>query len=79
MKAVTIEEVEQQLRMLTPNKLAVVAEFVAFVSQRPDPAGGIWAFDGDDEGRALAEAGMGEYLRQLEDYEDRLARGEIRW
>jgi|HubBroStandDraft_6_1064221.scaffolds.fasta_scaffold796399_2 hypothetical protein len=79
MKAITVEEVERQLRVLTPDKLAVVAEFVAFVSQRPGPAGGIWALDDDDEGKALAEAGMGEYLRQLEDYEDRLARGEVQW
>jgi hypothetical protein len=77
MKAVTVEEVERLLRTLTPDKLAVVAEFVAFVSQRP--AGGLWAFEGDEEGAALAEAGMGEYKRQLEDYEDQLARGEIQW
>jgi hypothetical protein len=27
----------------------------------------------------LANAGMGDYLPNLEDYEDRLARGEIQW
>jgi hypothetical protein len=34
-------------------------------------------FLGDGEGDTLSE--LGDYLRQLTDYEDRLARGEIRW
>lgn len=31
------------------------------------------------ESRSLAEAGMGDYARDLDNYEERLARGEIRW
>ena len=32
-----------------------------------------------NESRSLAEAGMDDYARNLDDYEERLARGEIRW
>lgn len=32
-----------------------------------------------NEDIALAEAGMSDYLANLSDYEDRLARGEIHW
>jgi hypothetical protein len=36
MPAVTFEAVEQQLRRLPPDKLAVVAEFVAFLAARSE-------------------------------------------
>jgi len=31
------------------------------------------------ESSALVETGMGEYLQDLEDYEERLARGGVQW
>jgi hypothetical protein len=34
MSAITLESVEQQLRQLPPDKLAVVADFVAFLTTR---------------------------------------------
>jgi hypothetical protein len=33
----------------------------------------------EEEWRYLAEAGMSDYLKNLEDYEEKLARGEIHW
>jgi hypothetical protein len=69
MAAVTVEQIVDDLRELPPEKLAVVHDFVGYLRQRPTAMDEI----------ELAEAGMDDYLSNLEDYEDRLVRGEIRW
>jgi hypothetical protein len=69
----TVEQIVEQLRQLPPEKLAVVGDFVGYLRDRARR--GTFAA----ESAWLAEAGMDDYLAGLEDYEDRLARGEIRW
>ncbi len=68
MAAVTVEQIAEELRQLPPESLAAVRDFVDYLRQKTAPGAA-----------ELAEAGMAEYLSGLEDYEDRLARGEIRW
>jgi hypothetical protein len=70
MAAVTVEQIAEEMRQLPPEKLVEVHDFVGYLRQRAGPR-----FDGVE----LAEIGMADYLAGLEDYEDRLARGEIRW
>jgi hypothetical protein len=74
MTAVTVEQIAEELRHLPAEKLAVVSDFVGYLRQKTSPVGEFSA-----EARLLAEAGMADYLRGLQDYEDRLSRGEIRW
>jgi hypothetical protein len=38
MPSVTLEQVEEQIRKLPPDKLAVLAEFVAFLATRSHPS-----------------------------------------
>ena len=38
MPSVTLEQVEEQIRKLPPDKLAVLAEFVAFLAMRSQPS-----------------------------------------
>lgn len=70
---ITVEQIIEELRRLPPEKLAVVNDFVGYLRDRAGPetfaAESTW----------LAEAGMDDYLARLEDYEERVARGEIRW
>lgn len=68
MPAVTVEQIADELRRLPPEKLAAVSDFVGYLRQQVTA-----------EGTDLAEAGMSDYLANLQDYEERLARGEIRW
>lgn len=58
----------------------------ALASERPaaPPRADDWpedaaGWEAAPEAVALAEEGMADYLNQLQDYEERLARGEIRW
>jgi len=70
---VTVEQIVDELRRLPPEKLAVVNDFVEYSRGRAGPA----TFAA--ESAWLAEAGMDDYLLRSEDYEDRVARAEIRW
>ncbi len=55
-----------------------VSDFIDFLQTRSDIAR--WQmWTQFTEGVGLAEAGMADYLVNLQDYESRLARGEIRW
>ena len=74
MTAVTVEQIAEELRQLPAEKLAVVYDFVGYLRQKA--ASGVTP---ESETAALAEEGMADYLAGLQDYEDRLARGEIRW
>ena len=71
MQPVTIEQNEERLRRLPPDKLAVVFDFVSYLADRQEQSP-----TGEAE---LAAWGMPDYLANLEEYEERLARGEIHW
>lgn len=73
MSAATIEQITDELRDLSPAMLARVRDFVRRLHGKSDskPSNEIHA--------ELAEEGMSDYLTGLQDYEERLARGEIRW
>jgi hypothetical protein len=93
MQAITIPQIEEQLRQLHPDKLAVVLDFVSYLVERQHKAEAKRATltaealsmrdrqgqAEDNEETALAESGMSDYLANLQDYEERLARGEIQW
>jgi hypothetical protein len=51
--------------------LQEVLDFVRFLKEKRQSVA--------TEGLEIAEAGFADYLANLEDYEDRLARGEIQW
>jgi hypothetical protein len=70
MSDISVEQIAEEMRHLPPEKLVEVRDFVGYLRQRIPPL---------VDGVELAEAGMADYLAGLEDYEDRLARGEIRW
>ena len=73
MPAVTIEQIEERLRDLPAEKLEVVFDFVSFLAERQ------WERSPENGAADLAEAGLSDYLANLEDYEERLSRGEIQW
>ena len=55
-----------------------VNDFVDFLLTRSDPAR--WQkWQQFSEAAALAEAGLSDYLSNLQEYEERLARGEVKW
>jgi hypothetical protein len=74
MATVTVEQIAEELRQLPAEKLAVVYDFIGYLRQKI-AAAEVPA----SESTRLAEAGMADYLGGLQDYEDRLAGGEIRW
>jgi len=61
------ERIISKIRSLPEDKLAEIADFIAFLEAKektqPD----------------LAEYGMGDYLNQLSAYEEMLATGKIKW
>jgi hypothetical protein len=73
MAVVTVEQIADELRDLPPPLLAKVHEFVCSLSRNNS----LTSHDPPDI--ELAEEGMGEFLTTLQDYEERLARGEIHW
>lgn len=73
MSAVTLSQISEQLKQLPPEKLPVVLDFVSYLADRYRSGRNSAA---EPE---LAEWGMSEYRTDLEDYENRLARGEIKW
>ncbi|MBM4084312.1 MAG: DUF2281 domain-containing protein [Planctomycetes bacterium] len=70
----TIAKIQQ-----LPEPLAQeVSDFVDFLLTKRDSARWqLWTHF--SETLDLAESDFGDYLKNLEDYENRLARGEIRW
>lgn len=55
-----------------------VQHFVDYLLTHGNPANfEEWKYSA--ETHELAEAGMSDYLSNLEDYEEKLARGEIKW
>ena len=62
-----------------PESLArQVNEFIDSLLRKPNDFPG-QSSDQLSEAQMLAESDIGDYARELADYEDRLARGEIRW
>ncbi len=67
-----------KIRQLPEPLVEEVNDFVDFLLLRQDSAR--WQlWNQFTETLDLTEAGFSDYLPNLEDYEDRLARGEIQW
>jgi hypothetical protein len=67
-----------KLQQMPEAQVQEVQDFVDFLTMRRDVAR--WqAWQQYSETTHLSETGMIDYLAQLEDYEDRLTRGEIQW
>lgn len=66
MPTATIEQIEGRLKQLPPEKLVVVLDFVSYLVERTPKS-------------EAFESGPFDYSAALEDYEERLARGEIKW
>jgi len=72
------EKTISKLRRLPEPFVEEVSDFIDFLEMKRDNTQWqLWQLF--RESLELAEAGMGEYLSNLEDYEERLARGEIKW
>ena len=70
MRIATVVQIENLLDRLSPKRLGSVLDFVSYLLD---------CQEGETAATRLAEAGMTEYSVNLEDYEARLARGEIQW
>ncbi len=67
-----------KIRQLPEPLIQEVSDFVDFLLLRQDSIR--WQlWNQFAEALALSEAGFSDYLSNLEDYENRLARGEIQW
>ncbi len=67
-----------KIRQLPESLIQEVSDFVDFLLLRQDSI--CWQqWNQFAEALALSEAGFSDYLSHLEDYENRLARGEIQW
>ncbi|MBV9851569.1 MAG: hypothetical protein JO250_18020 [Armatimonadetes bacterium] len=67
-----------KIQQMSEPQVREVQDFIDFLMTRGDRAK--WeAWQQFTEGAQLPEAGMSDYLARLEDYEERLARGEVRW
>lgn len=67
-----------KIRQLPESLLQEVSDFVDFLLMRRDSLRWqLWIQFA--EGFGLAESDFSDYLVNLQDYEDRLARGEIKW
>ncbi len=67
-----------KIRQLPESLIQEVSDFVDFLLLRQDSIR--WQlWNQFAEALALSEAGFSDYLSNLEDYENRLARGEIQW
>lgn len=72
------EETMAKIQQLPESLVEEVRDFVDFLLVRNDNAR--WQrWTQFSEGLDPAESDFSDYLRNLEDYEDRLACGEIRW
>ena len=71
---ITVSKIRQLPEMLVDE----VNDFIDFLVLRHDSARWqLWSQF--NETHEIAESDFADYLLNLEDYEDRLARGEIRW
>ncbi len=72
------EKTISKLRKLPEPFVEEVSDFIDFLTMKQDSVQWqLWQVF--RESLELAEAGMEDYLSNLEDYEERLARGEIKW
>jgi hypothetical protein len=69
----TLDSTIEKIRQLPEPLLAEVNDFIDFLMTKPDGRR-IQANELD-----IAEAGMSDYLLNLQDYEERLASGAIQW
>ncbi len=72
------ETIIEKLNRLSPVDQMEVEDFIEFLLTKAESG------DGEERlyrklSRQLAEEGMGEYLKNLEAYEDMLAAGKIKW
>lgn len=68
----------EKIRQLPEALVQEVNDFIDFLLMRQDAAR--WQlWNQFTEAMELSEAGLSDYLASLEDYEARLARGEIQW
>ena len=74
----TSQTVEEKIRELPEELRNEVNDFMDFLITKQNPY--IWqSWKTYIEGLDLGEVGMNDYLKNLEDYEDSLAKGEIKW
>jgi hypothetical protein len=67
-----------KLQQLSEPLMQEVSDFIDFILVKQDPQR--WQqWNQFAESLPLAEAAFADYLTQLEDYEERLARGDIQW
>jgi hypothetical protein len=72
------EKTLAKVRQLPDPLAQEVCDYIDFLMLKHDSKRSqLWAYL--TESQELAEWGFDDYLRNLEDYEDRLARGEIKW
>lgn len=72
------EQAIEKIRHLPEPLVEAVNDFVDFLIIRHDQP--YWrTIVHDPEDANLAEAGMTDYAKNLEDYEERLSRGDIAW
>ena len=72
------EETIAKINQLPEELVREVNEFVSFLLRKPDgDRRQLWVQF--TEGRELAESDFSDYLSNLQDYEERLASGEIQW
>jgi hypothetical protein len=66
-----------KIRHLPESLVQEVSDFIDFlVWKHSSKDSSLWL---DTESIELVESGFSDYLSNLEDYENRLARGEIKW
>jgi len=67
-----------KIRQLSESLVQEVSQFIDFLLLKQDDAR--WQYWNQFAGGlGLSEAGLSDYLSNLEDYESRLAHGEIEW
>ena len=72
------EQTMRKMQQLPESLTQEVSDFIDFLLVKQDQTRWeLWTHF--NETLALAEADFGEYLQNLETYEERLARGDIRW
>ncbi len=72
------EKAIAKIQALPEPLIAEVNDFIDFLQVKQDSnLWQLWLLF--KEGRELTEADFGDYLSNLEDYENRLARGEVKW
>ncbi len=72
------EQALARIRQLPEPLVQEVVDFIDFLVFKQDE-GRLQMLSQLNEAQELAESDVGDYARGLADYEDRLARGEIRW